>query len=485
MAFQRFTTFAPDEDPTTPGIVIDGSSLVPSIRGFEAAPSATDTDTTAVSATVLSAVTLTKINGNVRTFVGTRTTLEELSAGTWVDRSNGTYGATRWRFAQYGDQSIAANKADTIQQSASGAFADLTGAPKASIVEVLNRQVVAFDISNAAFGDSEDRWITSAIDDSGDWTPSIATQAASGRLVDTPGKIIAGKRFSESALTVHKKGSMYLGRYVGGATVWDFDLLSDEIGAVSQEAIVAAKGFQMFVGQEDFYIFDGAQVVPVGNQVRQFFFNEQVNNDFLENIVGVHDRANSRIYWYYPVSTSDTGRLEKYIPYNYKSDRWGVPCACPVRTVFQYRANKAPTYDTLGNLYATYNDLPTIPYNDASWVATSDQIGLFDTSDNLKTLDGTAATSSLVSFDFGDDQQFSFVSRIRPRFKTTPTSADLIHSYRDNLGDTLVSSTPAISLNNGKYDTQREARWHRFRQNFTGDMEIMGIDIQADRGGLE
>ena len=125
MSIQPFLGWAPDADATTPGILVDVEMMEPSQRGMKAAPAAVATDLPALASACLGAALVTKLDGTKRLFAGTATGLFEAGSGAWTDRSAAAYatGDGRWRFAQFGDVSIAVNGADDPQTMARGAMA--------------------------------------------------------------------------------------------------------------------------------------------------------------------------------------------------------------------------------------------------------------------------------------------------------------------------------------------------------------------------
>ena len=485
MTFQKLLGFAPDLDPTTEGIVKTGTGLVPTRRGLGAAPSPENTDLAEITATAIGGATIMKGDGTTRTFAVTPGEILEGSGTTWTDRSSSAYTATVARFAQLRDQTFAAlGLSDTIQQSSTGAFAALTSAPAAKIVEVVTDQVFALNTSDDTYGAEPDRWRVSAFELPGSWTANISTLAASGRLTATAGDITAGKRLG-SNLVVYKGSSLYLGTFVGAPAIWRFDLVTDEIGALTQEGVIAAENVHFFAGQENFYVFDGTRPIPIGDDIKDFFFDGELNFNFRASIRGVYDREAARLVYFYPSSASTTGELDKRIEYNIRTGKWGTPTVLDVRAPFEYRPTTGPTYDTLGDSYATYDDLPTIAYNSPFWFTVANRVAVFNTSNKLQNLTGTGVATDFTPWTMGDDRQLSFITRVRPRFNTYPTSGELVNSYADNLGDTFTSASGTAALNDGKFDFEREARWHSFRMETVGDMEILGLDVEGLPAGTE
>lgn len=478
MALIAFIGYAPDADPTTPGVILDCNAMLPSTKGMKAAPSAVSTGLTLAAAS-RGAATVRKLDGSTRVFAGSASRLYEASGGAWTDRTVDTAGYSlsgeyRWRFAQFGDVTLAAAKTDIMQRSTDGAFSRVSTSPaiKAAIIETVENFVMAFDTSDTAFGDSPNRWWCSAIRDYTDWTPAVATQCASNTLVATPGRITAGKRFGETIIA-YKLRSMYRGTYVGQPDIWIWPVIPGDIGALCNEAVVdiGTGDFPLhaFMSDHDFYVYDGSRPRSIGDsRVRDLVFNE-INHGKQASVIGQHDRANSVVRWYYPVA--DSVNPEKCIVWNYRTNKWGRDDR-QIEAALEYIA-AGLTYDQLGSSYATYHDLPDAPFDSAFAGSDTARTAVFNTNHQLVTLDGTPGASSLTTGDLGDDATFTCVHRIRPRFSTAPTSASLTNYYRINLGDSLIADSGA-SLESGKFDFMREARWHRFLMQFSGAVELSG-----------
>ena len=129
--------FAPDAEPTTPGILTAVTNMIPWEQGMRGAPrGATPSGVPALAAECRGAAVVTKLDDTRRIFAGTTTTFYELSAGAWVD-SGGVYtgGAdARWSIAQFGNSTLASNYSDAIQRSSGAGFTSIATAPKAKII---------------------------------------------------------------------------------------------------------------------------------------------------------------------------------------------------------------------------------------------------------------------------------------------------------------------------------------------------------------
>lgn len=475
--------YAPDEDPTIPGVLVNCSGVVPSLKGMKGAPSPASTPLTTLGATCQGAAVLVKPDLTSRFFAGTPTKIYEAGTSTWADVSrSAVYSVAsngRWRFAQSNSVSLAVNAANTMQAAvSSGNFSDVAGAPIAAIVETVGNFVFALNLSTAANG-----WQCAAINSYSNWTIDANVQGVAGTLTSTPGPILAGRRFG-TQLVVYKKSSMYLGSYVGTPVIWQFDQIPGTAGALSQEVVVnigtSDNPKHIFMGEDNFYVYDGAKPVPIGdNRVNQTVFGALAQSRYYA-CQALHDKKNFLVYFYYPVA--DSAFPDHCVVYNYRVNRWGVDDR-QIEATVEYVAPSI-TYDTLGNYYTTYNDFPNLPYDSAFLGSTASFPAIIDMGNAVKTLTGAATTTSFTTGDIGDDVNVVSISRIRPRFLTAPTSATWTHSYRMTSGASL-SSDNAVSLMNGTFDNMREARWHRGTMQCVGDWELAALSIEGTGGSLE
>lgn len=482
-----FIGYAPDLPQNTPGIITDCSALVPSLKGMKGAPSPQTRLLPALAAACRGAGLCTKLDSSTRLFAGTATKLYEAGSTSWTDRAAaGDYSLgtdNRWRFAQRGDLSLAVAKSEILQSSSANAFAaNAANAPEAAIVFVVNGFIMLLDVNDQGeIFDSADRphgwW---AARTSGTWTPSVANEAYTGELTSTPGKNTAGAAFGPTAI-VFKERSMYQGVYIGQSG-WDFQLIPGDAGALTHEVVVnvgtADNPVLLFMGFEDFYRYDGSRPVSIGNPLKETIFGE-LNRDLAYLCQALHDRRNSRVYFFYPSGAS----TDRCVVYNYKTNMWGRDD----RTIEALVEWVAPgvTYDDLGNLYDTYDDLPNLSYDSAFVSAGFPLPSIFNTSHVLQTLDGNTGDSSLTTGDYGADEFKSLLSRVQPHFLTKPSSGSMTHFHRTNLGDSLTQGQQISMDAQGRFDVLSSANWHRATFNFNGNLEMPGIRAELQEDGSE
>lgn len=475
----------PDAEPTTAGVMTDCDNLIPSERGMKGAPSPIPpVSVGALAAECRGAVAIMQLAGTRRVFAGTQTKMYELTGTTWTDRSRaGNYtGSTenRWSFAQFGDFTLASNDTEVIQASASGAFADIATAPKARIIVAVADFVLAFNTIDGTYGDSPDRWWCSAIRDHTSWTPSVTTQANTGRLVDGGGQIVAAARLG-SQVVAFKESAMYVGTYAGSPVVWQWDRMPGDVGCLGPEAVCEVAGTALaFAGGDNFYLHDGTRPVAIGTgSVRQWFADNSSPTSRYRTMA-VFERQNMRVWFMFPGRES-TGACDKALVYHVTQQRWGR-CDRTVEAPLIF-ATPGIVWDDMGTLYPTWDSLPAIPYDSTFWLGGGAVFSLFDASHQLQNLVGESAASGFTTGDQGDDEAVTFIRRLRLRFLTKPATATVVGATRQGLGDGFMPGAGSSLTDSSGFDLRQSGRWHRLTFDFTGEVEFNAMSAEAELAG--
>jgi hypothetical protein len=126
---QKLIGFAPDLPQDTPGIFQDCENVIPTLYGFKAAASPVNAGLPALAAPALGSALISRLDGTDRQFVGTASAMYENVSGAWSNVSRpggyalGTSGT--WRFAGFGNESLAVNGTDVLQTSLDGSFTNV------------------------------------------------------------------------------------------------------------------------------------------------------------------------------------------------------------------------------------------------------------------------------------------------------------------------------------------------------------------------
>lgn len=478
--------FAPDIDPMTPGVISDCDGIIPTLKGFKPEPGE-EQFAEALDDTVVGAFLARYLDGSQRVLAATSADIFEYQADGKRNSIGSGYSASdRWRFAMFGNDVIATDFDDVVQvaSGAAGTFGALSGSPpRARIVVTTNNFV--FLLNTNVQGN---QWHCSGIGDATSWTPDPATQAARNTLDSTPGEITAGWSLNND-LVVFKKRGMYLGQYLGPPIIWGFQEVSAIVGTFSQEAVVDIGDRLVFPsGNHDFYIYDGGRPQPLESPLREFFFRENLDQNRADEIIGRFDREHWVATWHYPSVDASSG-LDKQISWHIKSNRWTIQTRDVEYVILpEVPISLGTTYDGFGSLYTNFGDDIPLTFGSSRWAAFPKNVPALFKSDHIPyTLTGTPSSSWIETGDTGDDTDFSFVKRVKPKFSSypgTPSNITCQNKYRTNLGGSLTTDQQVELALQGWFNLRRNARFHRFRFDFQGDYEIIGYEPVVDRGGL-
>lgn len=469
--------FAPDTDPTTPGVLTDCSNLIPYEAGMKGAPLATTVGAAALASACRGIVAATDLSGNRRVLAGTASKIYELNGASWTDRArvgNYTLGLDdRWSFIQYANATLAATPTAVIQRSTSGAFADISGAPQAKLIEAAQGFAVAFNTSSYA-----DEWYCSAYLDETNWTLSVANQCVKGRLIGGSGPLTAARRFGDN-LVAYKSGSMFVGNYVGAPEVWRWTQVSNDVGCVGQDAVVDTVIGHVFVGKDNVYLYDGTTPRPLATGVIRKWLFADMAGTYQYKAVCQWDRANHLVWIYYPSAGGD-GTLNRCAVYHVLTQRWGL-AHNTIQAAVTY-TSPTITYDGGATYISTYDSGPAVPFDSLFWISGASTPAVVNASNVLCTLSGSCASASFTTGDFGDDEGYRSCTNLRVRYSSRPTSSVATGYTKDAEGDPVASGSSAAQAD-GRHNLRQTARWHRFTVATTGDFTVTAVRPEfAERG---
>lgn len=480
-----FTGFAPDQEEHTQGVISDCSMMAPTLRGMRATPSTVSAGFAALSGACTGAAHVVKLDKTTRLFAATITKLYEGSGGSWTEVGRNVAPASaaaytgnadyNWSFCQFGDVTIACNLADSTQKSvSSGQFTDLATAPKALVCETVAGFVMLGCYNNGA--DVLDGLFWSGLYDYTAWTPSVATGCGNLRLLDTPGRINAVRRLGNNAI-VYKDNSMYIGTFNAGI-LWAFQLISGDIGAVSQESVVNIGTAHLFVSNDNIYAYSGALPVPIAADLKEWFFRD-LSATYRSRVTGSYDKRNGLVYFYYPSSSIS---IDRCLVYNVKTGKWGRANRS-IEAAVEFISG-GYTYASFATAYTAYADQPSVTYGGPFWTAGSPNMSVFGTDHILYTLTGTSTNSSITTGAIGDDATMTLLKRVQPRFNDDPTSGNMTNYYRMTDGASWTQDAN-INMSSGRFDVLREARWHKVKTDFVGAVEVVGNSYLIVPSGSE
>lgn len=296
------------------------------------------------------------------------------------------------------------------------------------------------------------------------WTPSISSTA--GEVVLTGGTEIMGAVRSRNGIHIWTDDAMFVQSFVGPPFIFNFQNVGTNCGLIGPHAAVDVDGISYWMGNNNFYAFDG-RVRELDCTVRRFLFDSfnMVNKDKV--YAGVNSEFRE-VIWLYPSENSQ--EPDSYIIYNTFEDHW----------IFG-----TSFYSTFADRNIFDNTIATGRVS-----ATADRFVYNNEPDDIYTGDGVTLSSFIESgsFDIEDGDKILFVDRIIPDYKfTNNASIKFSIDFKEYPNGNTITKGP-FTINNAtnKIDLRgrgRQAevrvsantdgswRWGKVRANIQADGE--------------
>ena len=321
-----------------------------------------------------------------------------------------------------------------------------TSSPSANtfIVSPNDRHVICYGTKtfNAAVGDAIDplliRW--SDQEDYDEWKPSATNTA--GDTVLTEGTRIVGVVRSRNTINIWTDRAMYIQQFVGPPFIFQFTQVGSNCGLIGQHAAVDVDGVSYWMGDNNFYLYDGrVQTMPC--TIRRHLF-EDFNMTNKDKVYAGINSEFKEIIWLYPLNASTEPNA--YVIYNYEERTWvygklfedGIVTTFADRTVYDSTIVTGRTSAT-GDLFV-WNNEP----------------------DGIYAGDGQPLGSFLESaaFDLDEGKRLMFANRVIPDYKFTPgEQLTFFVNTRQYPTDDLVQKGPfTINENTRKIDFRARGR---------------------------
>ncbi len=436
----------------------------------------------ALGSPCLGAVYVRQTTGAYRVIAGTETGIYELNTSdySWTDRTgpSGPYAVPSgdvWSFAVFGDYLIAVNSANDPQYmgiDSGTAFADLPGSPpRAKYIAVAGEFVVLGHLA------SDPKAIqTSEIGDASGWTLGL-----NGCDIQSfpDGEEVQGLLGAErGAIVLQRSMIRQMTIAYGGGYSFTTAILNPDRGTIAPRSIA-----QIGPGQFFYYSADGFSLGVEGRmigaeRVDNWFLNE-IENSKIGEIKSVADPY-EKIVWTQAERPDETKFL---IGYHWQLDRW---CYAD-NNVSEMVALTTPgmTWDGLGNLYATIDDV-NVPFDSALFTGGQPRFAAFTTDNELGFFTGEERAATLETADIElNPGSRSFLREVRVYTDTADFTIQV--GTQDYHGDSRTWGSEVTPYSATKTCHFRSpARLHRFRMNIAqgaGWNHVVGLEATANREG--
>ena len=472
MPTQRITLgeWMPDQSGIS-GALTDAKNVVSQAIGYGPFPSAVSFSGTAAE-NLVSLYAAKNPDSTTQLFAAGSTKIYTLDGvGTLTLAKSGmTTGLNdKVRFTQFGKTVISTNNADKLQAwtlGTSTSFADLSAtAPVAKYITVVRDfVVVANTYESAEQKQYRVRW--SAINDETDWTENVNTQSDYQDIPD--GGQIMGIRGGEFGLVLLER-SIHRMSYVGTPFIFQFDNISRNKGCMVAGSIAQYQGITFFLSDDGFYMCDGQQVIPIGNEkVDRYFVDDASESDY-NSMSSAVDPIRKLVIWNY---VSIDG-VRKLMIYNFSTKKWTYADAGT-----DYISEASTTAVTLEQLDSINSSIDGLTTSLDSRLYVGGKYFLGGTlGAKVYTYTGTSLTGQISTGDI-DLGGPSVVTLARPQVDNG--SATIAIASRKLLNESVNYGTAVAADSENRVSLRSSGRYHRLQLVPTGADWKNAVAIDVD-----
>ena len=423
---------------------------------------------------------------NVYNFVANNTDIYQLDGGTFTSRKGSLTGGNTdfWTFTQFGNYVIASNGVDLPQYFLMGTstnFANLSslgsGVPNFRVSGVVRDFLVT---GNLTTGSNTIQW--SGINDISEWTPGTK-QSDSQDLPGSGGQIV--HITSGEIGYVFRQNQIIRMDYVGGATVFRLSVISPNRGAVYGRTVCQDNRRVFFYADDGFFEINGDQVISIGAEKVNRFFDVDLNKAFSDRICAAVDPFNQLALWLYPSANNTantTGICDKILIYNYATQKWSTADAS-ASTIFSQFVG-AYTVELM-DIISENLDQINIALDTDFWSGGQLFLGAIDSDYKAAIFSGTENQGTIETREMELFQGHrSSITNIRPIIDAT---SSVTVKSRERLADTPTESSLSSMVASGDNPVRQSGRYFRFKIiTPSGSVwtHAQGVDIIASRIGL-
>ena len=428
----------------------------------------------------------------VFTFVGTKNNIYKLTSGTFASVKGSltiSGGDTDYfTFTQFGQFVIASNGVNppmyylmgtstnfaTLQSLASASGSGTVPA-KFKTSGVIRDFLVTGNIENA-----KNRVAWSGINDISTWEAGVSSSDTQD-LPGSGGQVVAIT--SGEVGYVFREDQIIRMDFVGGNVVFRFSVISPNRGAVYGQTVCQDNRQVFFYASDGFFQINGDQILPIGAEKVNRFFDGDLNKAYTDRITAAVDPFNTLAIWLYPSkdNPNTTGVCDKLLIYNYVTQKWSVAKVKASQIFKQFVvANTVELMDIISENLDEIN----ISLDTAFWTTGHLYLGAVDENFKAAIFSGKTLEAELET----KEQEIfpglrANVTGIRP---IVDASANVTIKTRDRLVDDVTTSASSSMNDTGINPVRQSGRYFRANVKIPAESiwtNAQGIDLTASQGG--
>ena len=230
-------------------------------------------------------------------------------------------------FTQFGQYVIASNGVDEPQyylMGTSTVFENLSTIANNGTPPIFKTSGVVRDflVTGNIVG-AKNRVAWSGINDIATWESGVSSSDTQD-LPGSGGQVVAIT--SGEVGYVFREDQIIRMDFVGGNVVFRFSVLSENRGAVYGQTVCQDNRQVFFYASDGFFQINGDQILPIGAEKVNRFFDRDLNKAYTDRITAAVDPFNTLAIWLYPSKDNPnvSGVCDKLLIYNYVTQKWSV-----------------------------------------------------------------------------------------------------------------------------------------------------------------
>ncbi len=272
--------------------------------------------------------------------------------------------------------------------------------------------------------------------------------------------------------------------FVGGNVVFRFSVISPNRGAVYGQTVCQDNRQIFFYADDGFFQINGDQILPIGSEKVNRFFDSDLNKAFSDRITAAVDPFNTLAIWLYPSKNNPgntTGICDRLLIYNYVTQKWSIANVKASQIFEQFvTINTVELMDLISENLDDINISLDTPY----WTQGQLYLGAIDENFKAAIFSGKALEAELET---KETELFpglrANITGVRP---LVDASSNVIIKTRDKLADTVTSSNSSTINSTGIAPVRQSGRYFRANVKIPAESvwtNAQGIDLTASPGG--
>jgi len=343
------------------------------------------------------------------------------------------------------------NYARAVELDTLPGASDVPTVAKSIIVSDRDRHVIAVGCDSEANPGTQDPMLIRFSDreNIANWTSTALTSAGELRI-DSGSEIIMGVETRQQIL-IFTDISLYAMQFLGPPFTFGINMISENITVQGPECAVAVDDMVFWMGQEEFYMYNGA-VERIPCMVRTYVFND-FNQQQGGKVVAGLNSAFSEVWWFYPSANSLVN--DRYVVFNYAENLWYIGNLERAGWIDRGVYDRPIAAGLDGYLYeheTGFNDGSTVPPTPIESYIQSSPV------------------------DIGDGEQFSLIRRVFPDIVFKDSSnpspeADVTLNVRNISGGSYLRSATGTYVDNDRQQLDFRLRGRQMSLRISADQE--------------